>query len=139
MPERREGDQHHGLHVKTVLAALGGLMLVVVLVALAVHAFATWRDTPLAGPNAPMDAQIAGPKLQSAPQFERAEFVAEKQHLLESYGWIDPKRGVARIPIEVAMQMLVQRHETKANAIPAFPLEGKERAEPAAGQQGEVQ
>jgi hypothetical protein len=83
-----------------------------------------------------MDAQISGPQLESAPQYDRAQYFAEKQHLLESYGWIDARRGVARIPIDVAIQILAQSHEAKSSANPAAPLKGKDRAAQASGQAG---
>lgn len=130
MPERA---QQHGLHVRTVLAVLGALALVVLLVGAAVHAFAKWRETPLAGANRPLDAQIAEPKLESAPQYDRAQFFAEKQQLIESYGWVDRKQGVARIPIEVAAKILAQRYAARGGSGPVSNPKGSGRAVERAG------
>jgi len=35
-------------------------------------------------------------------------FAARQRALLESYGWVDSARGIARIPIERAMQAIVE-------------------------------
>jgi hypothetical protein len=58
------------------------------------------------GPNANAVPQIAPPVLQSAPQQERAQYFAEKQKLLDSWEWIDRQHGIARIPVEQAMQIM---------------------------------
>jgi hypothetical protein len=125
VPEHSERVQQHGLHVRTVLAVFGALALIVLFIAVAVHAFAKWRDTPLAGPNSPMNADIAGPQLESAPQYDRAQFFAEKQRLLDSYGWIDRQKGVARIPIDVAIEMIAAR-EKRTTPVPTIRLKAKE-------------
>ncbi|MFQ5599162.1 MAG: hypothetical protein ACE5G2_01270 [Candidatus Krumholzibacteriia bacterium] len=49
------------------------------------------------------------PRLQAAPERELANVRAEEDSLLHSYGWVDPRAGVARIPIETSMELLVQR------------------------------
>ncbi|PYX87325.1 MAG: hypothetical protein DMG68_12200 [Acidobacteria bacterium] len=33
----------------------------------------------------------------------------KEEEILNSYGWVDPKAGVAHIPIEKAMELLAQR------------------------------
>ncbi len=43
---------------------------------------------------------------------ERTQFIQElenEDNTLESYGWVDQKAGVVRIPIEQAMDLVVQR------------------------------
>ena len=35
---------------------------------------------------------------------------ADDQKLLTSYGWVDQSKGIVRLPIDVAMQQLVQEH-----------------------------
>ncbi len=46
---------------------------------------------------------------------ERSETVAqvraEQRQRIGSYGWVDQKKGVVRIPIERAMELLVKRSE----------------------------
>ncbi|HEY3131235.1 MAG TPA: hypothetical protein VGL91_17390 [Acidobacteriota bacterium] len=55
------------------------------------------------------------PRLQGAPRHENSpsmdieRFRAQEDQLLNSYGWVDSKAGVVRIPIEDAKKLLLQR------------------------------
>lgn len=49
------------------------------------------------------------PLLQVAPPRELAHYRKEQEDLLDSYGWVDRKAGIVRIPIDRAMDLLVQR------------------------------
>ena len=49
------------------------------------------------------------PGLQVTPWTDYREFLGEQRNRLHSYGWVDEKLGVARIPIDKAKQMLLQR------------------------------
>lgn len=49
------------------------------------------------------------PRLQENPQQEMRELRAKQQALLKGYGWVNRDAGVARIPIEEAMRIVVQR------------------------------
>ncbi|HEY8100689.1 MAG TPA: hypothetical protein VIF82_08030 [Burkholderiaceae bacterium] len=60
------------------------------------------------GPNTAFNFKVASPRLESAPQPERADYFAEKERLLHSWQWIDQKAGIARIPMGAAMQLMVQ-------------------------------
>ena len=75
------------------------------------------RPTPIeaANPQQPPPA----PRLQVGPSFEgalersdREDMQAEREmedKALSQPGWIDQQQGIVRVPIETAMQMLVQR------------------------------
>lgn len=119
MPEHAASRRSHGMRTGVIAGAIAALGLVVIAVAGAVHLLAASWETPLAGPNAPMDSRIAGPQLESAPQYERARYFAEKNALLDQYAWIDRGNGIARIPIAVAMRLLA------APASGADPDEGR--------------
>ena len=45
----------------------------------------------------------AEPRLQSNPPAELEAYLARENQLLSSYGWVDQKKGIARIPIRRAM------------------------------------
>ena len=47
------------------------------------------------------------PRFQENPQQELQELRAKQKALLEGYGWVNKEAGVARIPIEDAMKMVV--------------------------------
>ena len=67
--------------------------------------------SPLAKPEAP-----PGPRLQvSAPKDMQALRAAEDE-ILKTYGWVDRAKGVVRIPIDRATQLLVERGLPAAGA-----------------------
>jgi hypothetical protein len=105
MPDREQ--RTHGIHAGVVAAVLATFGLVIVAAALAAHALATWWDAPLSGANASEPPlRIEGPRLESAPQYDRDRYYAEKDRLLDRYEWIDREHRIARIPIETAMEVV---------------------------------
>jgi len=55
------------------------------------------------------------PRLQDHPETELAEMRAAEAHQMDSYAWEDESRGIARVPIERAMQMVAE------NGVPTWP------------------
>ncbi len=49
------------------------------------------------------------PVLQVKPREELRDLRAEEDRILSSYGWVDPNAGIVRIPIDRAMQLVLQR------------------------------
>lgn len=49
------------------------------------------------------------PQLQTRPAQDMAHYRDEEQEILKSYGWVDKNAGVVRIPIERAMDRLLQK------------------------------
>lgn len=105
MPEREDG----GIHVRAIrrgaLAIAGGIVLAVL---------GSWWLLHELGPaanTAPPPAAIPAPRLQPAPQGERAAYFAEKEQRLGSYGWVDRKAGIAHIPLEQAMRLMAARRQ----------------------------
>ncbi len=49
------------------------------------------------------------PRLEVRPGATLAELRAAENSALNSYGWIDRKTGIARVPIDRAIQLLLQR------------------------------
>ncbi len=49
------------------------------------------------------------PRLQSNPIGDLKAFRAGEEKVLEGYGWVDQKAGIVHIPVERAMDMMVQR------------------------------
>lgn len=82
-----------------------------VLVFFMLKGFVSWRAATEEAPPpvmAPPPVET-GPQLLARPEHELAEIRRQEKEWLESYGWLDPKSGVAHIPIERAMQMVTQR------------------------------
>ncbi len=96
----------HGVRSGVVLATIAALAGVIALVAALVHVLAMLWHTPAGGANAPMDVRIPGPVLESAPAHENARGATESESLLARYEWIDREKGIARIPIDSAIQIL---------------------------------
>jgi len=53
--------------------------------------------------------QFPAPRLQVAPETDLAALRTREQAELNNYGWVDRQAGVVRIPIERAMDLVVQR------------------------------
>jgi hypothetical protein len=51
----------------------------------------------------------SGPRLEPDPLAPRRAVRAREDAILGSYGWVDANVGIARIPIDRAMELLVQR------------------------------
>jgi hypothetical protein len=49
------------------------------------------------------------PLLQPAPQPDRVDYLAHKRRVLDSYGWVDRQAGIARRPLDEAMQLMAAR------------------------------
>src|SRR5580700_8864280 len=61
------------------------------------------------------------PRLERNERIEINDFRLKEEQTLNSYGWVDEKAGVVRIPIERAMELLAQRGlptTPKAGTIP---------------------
>ncbi len=51
----------------------------------------------------------AGPVLQVYAPGDLARLRAEEDKILSTYGWVDRGAGIVRIPVDQAMQLLVER------------------------------
>ena len=61
----------------------------------------------------------APPRLQVSPSQDLARFRAAEDRRLNTYYWIDKKKGIVHIPIEAAMKKLAK------SGIPGFPAPAK--------------
>lgn len=66
------------------------------------------RDTSQAvdvnSPQAP-----PGPRIEADPTVDGERIVREATERLESYGWVNQRQGIAHVPIERAMQLLLDQ------------------------------
>jgi hypothetical protein len=90
-------------------------------IALVVHVFLWWLQSfyttrteraqtvtyPMAAGQ--QDRMPPGPRLQDNPQQDLRDLRARQQSMLTGYGWVSKQAGVARIPIEEAMRIVVER------------------------------
>ena len=119
MPESNHRvAKHHGLHLRAIAGVMAALAATVL--ACAGAAFLFWHDAPAPrqlAPNAsPPDVAVAGVPLEASPRAVREAYCAEKDRLLHAREWIDADAGIARIPIDAAMQALAERDAQRRDA-----------------------
>jgi len=128
----RGGDStptHHGHETQDVnirVVALFALTMAIVLagsLALMAWVFAVLHTTP-AG-HGPRGAPIAAtpprppaPHLQTSPTGEMQEMRRAENARLQSYGWVDRSIGMVRIPIDRAMELVVEQGLPSWHEIP---------------------
>jgi hypothetical protein len=49
------------------------------------------------------------PRLQAEPKIELKDLRADEDAILSSYGWVDPNKGIVRIPIDQAIDIVAQK------------------------------
>jgi hypothetical protein len=59
------------------------------------------------------------PRLHVRPTVDVSEMKLDERELLNTYGWTDQSKGVVRIPVARAMQLLAQRGLPTRGAAPA--------------------
>lgn len=64
----------------------------------------TIEDDPAAQQQLPPE-----PRLEQNPEVDSARIVEEANAQLESYGWVNKRTGTAHIPIDRAMELILER------------------------------
>jgi hypothetical protein len=78
-----------------VIAALAGVSLIVFLLAILIH-------------YAYVQPQVAGVLTPTEREALLAKTRADDQKTLTTYGWMDKSKGIVRLPIDVAMQKVIE-------------------------------
>jgi hypothetical protein len=104
------------VNVRAILGFGAGLLAVGILIQLLMWLLFNFytKEAALAPRAFPLSAeyqqqQPPEPRLQAHPEEDLRRFRAQEDAILQGYGWIDKSSGVARIPIEEAMKIVVQR------------------------------
>lgn len=90
------------------------------------HFSTTQQLGPPASPFAESHAPPPGPNLQVHPALDLKDFLQDENGKLNSYGWVDQKAGIARIPINRAMDLLLKNGLPVRGSNPPKPT-GKEK------------
>jgi hypothetical protein len=91
------------------------LMVVVVMSALVLVMGIFSKDEKQLGANRPRLFDVKDPGLYPAPnlqrddEYELRDYRAKERAALADYGWVDPKAGIAHIPIDRAIDILAER------------------------------
>ena len=100
--------------------AIGAIAIAVMIVLSCLGAWWAWSGWMPAGsgdgPDAPANFSVTGARLESAPRTGRNAYFKEKEQLLHSWQWVDRNAGIARIPIEDAMDLLARKAASKPQA-----------------------
>jgi hypothetical protein len=68
------------------------------------------RQVPVEAPAAETRGLPAEPKLQEHPRQDLKQMRDQEDQILGSYGWVDKDKGIVRLPIGRAMDLLAQRN-----------------------------
>jgi hypothetical protein len=110
--------------VLNFLVALGTVLVIVGLVCWGMFRFfeAHYVDRPATdSPFADTRELPLGPQLQVNPREDWLKFREQQEESLENYAWENRTAGTARVPIEVAMDLLVKK---------GIPVQGAPQAPP---------
>jgi len=120
-PAHQGGDRTEGgyerrdLSIRLIWGFLAGLLVTLIAVLLLMGWLFGYFQASQARREAPPSPltetrQVPpGPMLQVTPQQDLKAMRSQEDALLHSYGWVDQKAGIVRIPIDRAMQLLVER------------------------------
>jgi hypothetical protein len=120
------GYETRDANTSGVLLFLGLLAAMLALVLL--FSWGLFREFSVSINNKPPDSPFTGvrevpsaPRLQVTPREDLQRILADQQSKLETYGWEDRQAGTVRIPIERAMDLLVQKGLPVATPGPSGP------------------
>jgi hypothetical protein len=140
------GYEHQDLTPRSVYGFLVALAVGVIVVAALLLGVYRAMDTyerehqPLQSPLVPetqTDTRVVSPNevnafpqphLETNERLEINAFRLREEQTLESYGWVDEKAGVMRIPIDRAMQLIAQRGLPTAPKTGGSPPANADRA-----------
>ena len=125
---RYPGHETRDINIRVV--ALFALSMAVVLAGSLVlmgWLFGVFAGKPLgrgrSAPIAETRPYPPAPRLQASPTRDMQEMRRTENTRLQSYGWIDQTAGIARIPIDQAMELLATRGLPSWNEVSGLPTE----------------
>lgn len=108
--------EHDDVNVRAILWFVAVLTAIAVVINIAMWGMfesLAWyerRNEPYVTPlTRPAGQPFPQPTLQTTPWTDLRQFRTEQHNYLHSYGWVDEKLGVARLPIAKAKELLLQR------------------------------
>ncbi len=119
-------DAHAGDTYRAGLYILG-TMFVTALVVVPMYRFLARREAREQAPAAtvlkadPKAAPAAFPRLVTSEPAALAEFRAQEDAFLTSYGWVEKDKGIARMPIDEAMRIVAERGPAEVPGRPRPP------------------
>jgi hypothetical protein len=98
-------------NVAALAAAFVGLLVFGVIVAYGTFRFMYTPETATEVPSALQPGRVLppAPRLQVNAQEDLRDYLQQQKQTLNSYGWVDQSAGVVRIPIDRAMDLVIQK------------------------------
>ena len=109
MQEHEHRDIPVKLIGKFLVALIVGCVLVVAAVGILWRYFGTHQPDAVVSPWSGPREFPSGPRLQVDPRHDLRTYLDAEQKRLTSYGWVDQNAGVVHIPIERAMDLVLER------------------------------
>ena len=110
------GHETSDMNPKYIVYFAGGLVIVAIVIQVALwwmfHRFEQAQARREIQPTlVEAPKRVPEPKLQVSPQDDLQELLRQENQILGTYGWIDRGTGRARIPINRAMQLFLQKEK----------------------------
>jgi hypothetical protein len=138
--EARRGHEANNLVVRGLVIFAVSLAALTIVVELALglmmqdFAHEDSQERALTPPELKDDAGLfPAPRLQADPTTELAKLKRDELDRLNSYGWVDKRAQIAHVPIDRAMDVLVERGLPKVKAATTQSSAPEVKAPPAAG------
>lgn len=127
-PVRRSRD----VKIRGVLLFAFGLAVVAIAVQLAMWGLFRSLDKRQRRQDVPLSPMVSAslrrtppePRLEPNPLTQRLKLRAEENAILTTYGWVDKNAGIVRVPVDRAMDLLIERGLPASKpmvAVPAAP------------------
>lgn len=105
------------VNVRAILGFIGGLFVALIVTYLVISGLyrqfeareAEREARPISLVQRPAGQLPPEPRLQTDPQEDLRRLRAEEDAKLHGYGWVDQQGGIAHIPIEEAMKLVIRK------------------------------
>ena len=108
--------QRARVSLRALAASVCGLLILFTLSLVVPYGLQTWfksgrpEGSPSAAEMPTATFPQTAPQLSTEQRVQREAYQAAERQLLDSYEWTDRKAGIARIPIDRAMQIIAQQN-----------------------------
>jgi hypothetical protein len=123
---RYESGDVNAVSVTKFGIAMASLILVFLFSLLGLFRYFAKRAAEAQPPAPPMGAMAQKlppePRLEAHPSLDMKQMRTDEDQLLNQYAWIDPDKGVVRIPVDRAMELILEKGLLPAHPEPGAPV-----------------
>jgi hypothetical protein len=126
------GYERSDANVRSLTISVAGLLVLLAVALLAMGWMFSYlarsdRPEPQASPLSTGRELPPAPRLQTTPADDLAKTRQAEQRILNSYGWVDAKEKIVRIPIDRAIELTAERGLPVRRQPPPKAAPSKER------------